>query len=469
MHTELMVPASWGDLLRNGNFLKSIAVTGGVALHATNVYLVTTILPSVVSDIGGLGYYAWNTTLFIVASIIGSALTSKLLSSYSARRAYLLALGIFAAGSILCASASNMPWLLLGRTVQGLGGGILAALGYALIRTLFEPRLWARAIALVCGMWGVATLLGPALGGIFAEAGHWRLAFWALLPVLLFQTLVVVLKLSDEPPKSGAAELIPVRQIILLTASALAIAMAGQLESNSGRALALLLGIGLALVMVWVDKRESAPLLPDGAYSARQPLGQIYICIGLLMIALSPEIFVPYFLQIIHGHSPLIAGYITATMAAGWSLASLFSSGCNAKIAAKLVRIGPLLVAISLAALAWLMPVNGNFPPVTETVLIIIALIGAGFGVGLCWPHLLTRVLQLANPAQENLASSAITSVQLYAMAVGAALAGLVSNAAGISHVGGVAGASNAAYWLLIGFAVPAFGAYWLVGRIRRE
>ncbi|HEX7762630.1 MAG TPA: MFS transporter, partial [Cellvibrio sp.] len=151
------------------------------------------------------------------------------------------------------------------------GGGILAALGYALIRTLFEPRLWARAIALVCGMWGVATLLGPALGGIFAEAGHWRLAFWALLPVLLFQTFVVVLKLSDEPPKSGAAELIPVRQIILLTASALAIAMAGQLESNSGRALALLLGI------------------------------------GLLMIALSPEIFVSYFLQIIHGHSPLIA------------------------------------------------------------------------------------------------------------------------------------------------------------------
>lgn len=281
---------------------------------------------------------------------------------------------------MLCASASNMPWLLLGRTVQGLGGGILAALGYALIRTLFEPRLWARAIALVCGMWGVATLLGPALGGIFAEAGHWRLAFWALLPVLLFQTFVVVLKLSDEPPKSGAAELIPVRQIILLTASALAIAMA-----------------------------------------------------------------------------------------AGWSLASLFSSGCNAKIAAKLVRIGPLLVAISLAALAWLMPVNGNFPPITETVLIILALTGAGFGVGLCWPHLLTRVLQLANPAQENLASSAITSVQLYAMAVGAALAGLVSNAAGISHVDGVAGASNAAYWLLIGFAVPAFGAYWLVGRIRRE
>jgi MFS family permease len=121
LQTDLVVPASWGDLLRNGNFLKSIAVTGGVALHATNVYLVTTILPSVVSDIGGLGYYAWNTTLFIVASIIGSALTSKLLSRYSPRRAYLLALGIFAVGSMVCASAFNMPWLLLGRTVQGLG------------------------------------------------------------------------------------------------------------------------------------------------------------------------------------------------------------------------------------------------------------------------------------------------------------------------------------------------------------
>ncbi|MBA5791107.1 MFS transporter, partial [Escherichia coli] len=68
-------------------------------------------------------------------------------------------------------SAQTMPWMLAGRTAQGFGGGILFALSYALIRVVFDARLWSRAMAMVSGMWGVATLCGPAIGGIFAETG----------------------------------------------------------------------------------------------------------------------------------------------------------------------------------------------------------------------------------------------------------------------------------------------------------
>jgi MFS family permease len=173
----------WRDLLAGENAARSLVLAGGVGLHAVNIFIVTTILPSVVADIGGLAYYAWNTTLFVVASIVGSAASAHVFGRLAPRKAYLLAVAIFALGTLGCATAPHMPALLAGRSLQGVGGGMLVALSYAMIRHLFTAVLWARAIALVSGMWGAAALTGPCVGGVFAELGAWRAAFWVLLPL----------------------------------------------------------------------------------------------------------------------------------------------------------------------------------------------------------------------------------------------------------------------------------------------
>jgi MFS family permease len=166
--------AGWGELFAGKNAISSLTLVGGVALHAINVFIATTILPTVVADIGGMDYYAWNTALFVTASILGSALVPKLLSQAAPRNAYLVAAIIFAIGTLACGFAPSMPAMLGGRVVQGLGGGMLLALSYAMIRIVFSERLWPRAIALVSGMWGVATLVGPAVGGIGAQpSGRW--------------------------------------------------------------------------------------------------------------------------------------------------------------------------------------------------------------------------------------------------------------------------------------------------------
>jgi MFS family permease len=122
----------------------------------------------------------------------------RLLAVLGPRGACLAALAVFSAGSVGCALALSMPWMLAGRTVQGLGGGLLAALSYGLIQLVFAQRLWPRAVALVSGMWGVATLCGPAVGGLFAQAGHWRWAFWFLLPVAAAQALLVLVQLRPS-------------------------------------------------------------------------------------------------------------------------------------------------------------------------------------------------------------------------------------------------------------------------------
>ncbi|NHZ98922.1 MFS transporter [Massilia sp. CCM 8734] len=451
--------ASWGALFSGQNGLLALALTGGVALHAINVHIVTTVLPSVVRDIGGLDWYAWNTTLFVVASIIGAALSVRLLAGAGPRGACLAALGIFALGSAACAGASSMPWMLAGRSVQGLGGGALAALSYSLIRVVFPAPLWPRAVALVSGMWGVATLCGPAVGGLFAQSGHWRWAFWTLLPVALLQAMLVAARLRPAAGPS-AKPVIPVAQIALLAASVLAVAAGGLSRALAWQGAGVVAGIALGAAVIVVERRSTVRLLPSATCELASPLGAVYASVALLLVGTTTEIYVPYFLQTLHGYTPLAAGYLAAAMAAGWSFSSMLSSGRQGAGALTMLRAGPLLGAVSLLALALLVPAADALSPGMLMLLYGAALAAAGAGVGLGWPHLLTRVLTLAPAGEGGLASAAITTVQLYGMAIGAAVAGLVANAAGLTEPGGKAGAQSAALWLFASFALaPALAA----------
>lgn len=462
--------AAWGELFSGRNGWRALALTGGVALHAVNVHIVTTVLPSVVREIGGLDWYAWSTTLFVVGSILGATLSVRLLAVLGPRGACLAALAVFGAGSAGCALAASMPWLLAGRTVQGLGGGLLAALSYGLIQLVFAQRLWPRAVALVSGMWGVATLCGPAVGGLFAQAGHWRWAFWFLLPVAAAQALLVLVQLRPAAGVTHARPAVmprvPGAQIGLLALSVLVIAASGLWPDLRAQAAGVVLGLAIGVAATRIDRRAaSVRVLPRGAYALGTPLGAIYASVALLLVGTTTEIFVPYFLQLLHGHSPLAAGYLTAAMAGGWSAGSLLSSGRSGAGADRMLRAGPVVCTLGLATLAWLLPAPGRFGAGFETVLAALALAGVGLGVGIGWPHLLTRVMALAPQGEEGLASASITTVQLYGMAVGAAVAGLVANAAGLTTPGGVEGARSAAVWLFASFALAPAAAVWLAWR----
>ncbi len=161
------------------------------------------------------------------------------------------------------------------------------------------------------------------------------------------------------------------------------------------------------------------------------------------------EIFTPLFLQVLHGHSPLWAGYIAALMSVGWTLGSLISSGLQGGRLIATLRGAPMLSLLSLVMLAVLMPWpgEGGWGLLTLTCL---ALIAGGMGVGLAFPHLAARVLHAAPDDEQDLAASSIMTVQLCATAFGAALAGLTVNLAGLPAAGGEMDVANAARWLFI-------------------
>ncbi|WP_113131978.1 MFS transporter [Hyphomicrobiales bacterium] len=458
--------AGWRALLTGENAVHSLVLSGGVALHALNIYVVTTIMPSIVREIGGLEYYAWSTTVFVATSILGAALSARLLGAVGAGGAYAIGALVFGLGTLFCATAPSMAMLLAGRAIQGFGGGLLYALAYGVIRQVFRPELWTRAIGLISATWGTATLIGPAIGGMFAEFSTWRVAFWSLLPLT---ALLAALAFSTLPRKATGEEErtpLPLLQLLLLVGIVLALSVA----STRTMALEQIGCVGVAILLflslLFVERRVTGKLLPSGSFTLTSPLAALYATITLLMVGLQPEIYVPYLLQELHELSPLVAGYIAALMSIGWTAGSMTSAHWHGERAKQTIFAGPAFGFIGLTLIALFMPMAGAEFLVIAAPLCV-GIIAVGFGMGFAWPHIVTAVYEFAPEGEAEKASSSITTVQLFAAAIGAALAGLTANLAGIeaSSEGGVALATT---WLFGLFALLPALAVLTARRVRR-
>ncbi|MDC9596880.1 MFS transporter [Xenorhabdus anantnagensis] len=443
----------WRDLFSSKNAPSAIALSLGVGLMAANTLIAITILPSVVNDIGGLNLYAWNTTLFVVASIVGSVLSARLLSSSGARNAYLVASLIFFIGSLICTLAPTMSVMLIGRTVQGLGGGFLFALSYAMVNLVFSQSLWPRAIALISGMWGVATLIGPAIGGIFAEMNAWRYAFGIMLPITLCYAVFTYLILPKTSAQNKTKTALPIVQLILLSAAVLAVSSGSLSQDVRFNIIGIVAAVLLIALLVIHERRASARLLPENALSLRSPHLILFTTISLLVIGLAGDVFIPYFLQILHGQSPLASGYMVAAAAAGWTIGEMLSASWQGAKMRFAIVSGPIFMLAGMLLLLVLLPSQSA----GEWQIILPLILGLGlfgFGVGFGWPHLLTRILQVSSDADKNISGSSITTVQLFASAFGSALGGMVVNLFGFYQPGGVVGASSSSYWLFLLFSI---------------
>ena len=456
--------AGWSALLRRPYASRALVVAGGMAMHAINVFIVITILPTVVRDIGGLEFFAWNTTLYVVASVLAGGLCARIVPHIGARYHYRAALGLFALGSTICALAPSMPVLLAGRLVQGLGAGSVSALSYTMVRTLFPERMWPTAISVISASWGIATCGGPALGGLFAAAGAWRGAFWAVAAVAPCLWLLVEAALPrDLPrPKRPAARL-AIGNLALLCGSVLAVSM-GSAEPGGWRPL-LGLVVALAGLALFVHQENNVlpRLMPRGACRLSGGLGATYAAMLCVVVGINTEIFVPYFLQTLHGFRPIEAGYLSALMSAGWTTGSVGVSGARAGAVPRWMMAGPLVLAAALLTMAVMMPRGGLLPE--QDWLLAFSLFAQGCGIGMCWPHLAAGVFRFAAPAEQDLAASSMTLVIMVSNALGSALAGLVANLAGLAG-GGAAGAGAAAAWLFGLYALAPLGAFVSVRRI---
>ncbi|MFG2224873.1 MFS transporter [Streptomyces sp. NPDC048644] len=447
---------SWGDLLGGQHRRVAVVLAGGVGLYATNVFLTTSLLPAAVEDIGGGRFYAWVTTVFLLASVISSTLVSTVLPRLGARNAYFLALGSFAVGTVVCAVAPSMETMLVGRFVQGLGGGLLAGLGYALIRSLLPDRLWSLGTALVSGMWGVGTFLGPAVGGAFAQFDLWRGA----LVTLLVATVLVMAVVPLAVPATKAGDVPPVASpltVILLVGSVLLVSI-GNVVGSTAALVALLVAAVAGLVLgLAYDRRSGGRILPRSAFSFSSPLPWCYAAIALLSMASQIEAFIPLFGQRLAGLAPLLAGFVGAAIALGWTLGEIPSASvARLRSKSRVASAGPLLITVGFVATGLLATQDMGAGVVVAWV---VGLLLGGAGIGIAWPHVATRVMGGVRSEDEgDTAAAAINTVQLVSNAIGSAIAGV------LVHLGGPESAGEARL-SLCGIGLAGVLGAWCVWR----
>jgi predicted MFS family arabinose efflux permease len=359
---------------------------------------------------------------------------------------------IFGLGALLCSVAATMGWVVVGRLVQGFGGGLEAAAAYVALRATFPEGMWPRTIALMSTSWSMSVLLGPLVGGMFARFGNWRSAFVATAVVagMLAVSAFVILPAGKSGRQMSAAEL-PAGRVALICMAIAALSSASIVQSPLLKFGLIVCAIGALVAMLRIDRAAAAPLLPSDAFSLHTTTGMGLWLALLLCITFSPlQIYVPLFLQRLRGLDPLAAGFTVASGSLGWTIASLATANATRQWSDRLMSAGPAVMGFSLLALGLLLPSSA------PTLVVVLAIVALGIGIGQCWPFVAHRIMSGARPADEVVAASAVPAVQQTGFALGAALAGVVANAHGFA-----AGATNGdmvseAFWVPASFVVPA-------------
>jgi MFS family permease len=421
---------SWRELL--GKYLgTSVVLAGGVALYATNELLTISLLPSTVAEIGGSRLYAWVATMYLIGSVVSAAMVNPILLRVGPRSSYLMGLALFGVASLVCGIAPSMEILIAGRALQGVAGGLLAGLGYAVINAALPRSLWTRGSAVVSAMWGVATVVGPATGGLFAQFGLWRWAFVAMALLAALMAMLVPFALPagrSESSVATPATKVPVWSLLLLGAAALAVSVA-QIPHNLVATAGLLAGsvvlIGLFLLVDW---RMPAAVLPPSVFGPGS-LKWIYLSMAVLMAAAMVVTYVPLFGQRLAHLNAVAAGFLAAALAIGWTVSEIVSASLESPRAiGRVIAAAPMVVTVGLAVVALTQRADA---PAGIVALWAAGLFVAGIGIGMAWPHLSVRAMDsVSDPAEGGAAAAAINTVQVVSAAFGAGLAGVVVNTA---------------------------------------
>ncbi|MBB4020200.1 MFS family permease [Chelatococcus caeni] len=444
-NTPVAYADRWSDLLSGRHLAIVLVMASGVLLYAMNLYFTAALMPSIVADIGGQQYYAWVTTGFVISAIVASLFVSRILDWKGPALAYVAAFVVFALGAAANAASPTMELLIVGRVVQGLGGGLLAGLGYAVIRSALPERHWARATGVVSAMWGLGTLFGPALGGLFAELGLWRWSYAGLALVSLIFAIVAQRSFAGTAG-SGHRSPVPVASLIPLVLATIAIS----LSAIAPIGWPTLATIGIGFVLLWlfvvVERRSHNTILPRITYRRGNALKWVYLTVAALSAGVMVENFIPLFGQQLAGLSPLIAGLLGAVLSLAWVIAQLFVVSVSSESGRRrAIRLGPLLLTAGLIAYGLLQTENASL----TTVAIWTAVLAlAGIGIGLAWPLLgVAAMSSTTDPAEGGKAAAAITTTQLIAFSITSAVAGTLMAAGGDS-------VADAARYVSLGIAL---------------
>lgn len=392
-----------------------------VTILASEALAVSTIMPIVARDLGGIELYGWVFSGFFLGTLLGIVVTGTLIDRGSLARPFLLGVGLFTVGLVLGGVASSMDVLVGARVVQGLGAGAVPSVAYVAIGRALPERLRPQMFATLSTAWVVPGVLGPGLAGVVAESLHWRLVFLGLLPlvaVAVWLTLPAIRAVAPAPAPAGgegpapsaARRRLPLA-VALVTGAGLA--MAG-LSGVSAVPL-LLLGAGIAIALP-----AFARLTPPGTVTAAPGLPTAVLLRGILTFAFfAADVYVPLAIQDWRGEPAIMSGIVFTAATLAWTMGSWVQ-------ARRVERIGPgrfLALGFSIVALGTV-GFAAILLPAVPLAVGVAAWSVVGFGMGLAYSAPALIVLREAAPGEQGTITAGLQLSDVIGTALGTGVGG---------------------------------------------
>jgi len=440
--------ASWSDLLNRQHLPLLLTLCLAMWLHATNTLLTATTMPSAVGELGGLNLISWTFALYLMGSILAGAASSILVIRYGLRTTMISAALIYVAGSVVCATAANMPVVLVGRTLQGLGGGCLVGTVFIAQSRFFQPEHVPRVVAMISVVWMLATFASPMIGGAFSTWADWRYAFWAFaVQAVLLAAIIRLMMRASRSSSDRAATGLPVIRLGLLAMAILMIAAAGVQFHTILSPILVISGLACIVYFVYRDAHsENDRMFPRSVADLRHQLTSGIMTVLLLCLSIMSLVtYGPFILIELHGMTPFTAGLILMLESLAWGIMALTFSSTPSKHEHLLIRFGSAFVLIGLVACAV------TFPYGPIWLIAVSAMISTG-GFGMMWGFIIKRIQGSASKEEKDRTSSLLPITQQMGFALGAAFCGLIANSLGLASDLPVEQIQRAAFWIFAGF-----------------
>jgi EmrB/QacA subfamily drug resistance transporter len=407
---------------------RSLVVLGvmlSIFLAAMESTVVSTAMPRVVASLGGLEIYSWVFSGFLLTSTVTMPLWGRLSDLLGRRRVFLGGLTIFLVGSALSGLAQTMTQLIAFRMLQGLGAGSLMTIGMTVIGELFGLERRAKMQGYISGVWGVASLCGPLIGGLLTDHISWRWVFYINLPFGALAMALIAVGLVDRP-RDGRRPVIDYVGLALFTVGISAL-LVGALEAGRVASWAGLdvvgpfaLALGALAVFVVVEQRAAEPIVPLRLFGRRMVLAAAVTGFLAGMAMFGAISFVPLYLQVVSGMSATEAGVVLIPFVLGWVAMSITSARLVLRIGYRVVVVaGMVCLTVGFLLLSrW-------SASLTLGLAMRDALVG-GVGMGLTMVPMLIAVQSTVTRADLGAATAMIQFFRTLGGAIGLSVMGTV-------------------------------------------